>query len=895
MFNLRALFRPLPPAPSPKGKGEPELREALQGRSLLQKRLYCRYTPFPLGEGAGGRGLLLVLALLLTSAPVRASQGTFTDAAGAKHSWRINRSHTLFWDNAPYLPVGGVFQAKSWAAAATEADFQSDVAALTVLKERGVNDLYVQPAREGLTRIKPAAIQRLLDHLDANGFTYGISLNDGPRAPLIGHIVRPGAYRKAGVTGGIVRIPVGGSGTLLSALYFAVNPTGGEVVTSGDATLVTEGARVVVPQAASGTAVFLVPEKVYEPRDGMGLPNLWDGFDSYRDAVLVLFSQIKLGKGFRFFVDPLPPELGLREEGERFIPSGDGFRTEWATWLSGKYDHLEKLYSAWGLERDLNVISDAATLIPLWSGGKGIQVFYDRKNGRRIQGDATRSRFWNDLDDFKAESVRRYMNTLADVLKREVADVPVVYRSSGHSRLFAGLPAKSGFDGIGIEAYARGRDLITQSAGYIYAQAHEAPKAMWLPVTGTQDVRQDNKSAPGYPARDTLFSDLDQLREIGAKGFFVNGLRIADPGRKNFNLLDAPDQLTWLRDYKAMISALSGLPEYQPKVVFYPRSLPVASLKPLVNGGWWLPTDLPATSYDFGPVGRAYGLATEQGTVYYLWNPHTTRKIRLRLPPLAKDAPPVLSSDPTASAKKGVLTVTIGPEPISIRNLPYLPAPMETFEELTKEAETLVMVARRHKDPRNTLYRERLDGLRIRYKQDNPLPTILNLQELLTDLRQFARPYEWVEAETGSHTFDENTHRAGASGGQVLIVGDRGSEAPPATATFRVDIEDAGLYHLWVAATPAAPLAFRVDGEPIATRATSSAQGASYADGLVWTYYASITLSPGGHLLEMRTEGSATVDTLLLTRSDFVPDGPNPPPIQIMEPAPPPTAGPNRE
>src|SRR5207248_1207669 len=105
--------------------------------------------------------------------------------------------------------------------------------------------------------------------------------------------------------------------------------------------------------------------------------------------------------------------------------------------------------------------ADAAKLIPLWSGGKGIEAFYDRGSGKRYKAAATRSVFWEDLEAFKAESVRGYMNALADVLKREVADVPVVYRWTGYSPLFGDFPTRGGFDGIGIEAYGRGSDLIT--------------------------------------------------------------------------------------------------------------------------------------------------------------------------------------------------------------------------------------------------------------------------------------------------------------------------------------------------------------------------------------------------------------------------------------------------
>ncbi len=403
-------------------------------------------------------GLLVLLLFLL--APVRAagalpSQGTYTDAAGGKHPWRINEAHALLWDGKPYLPVGSAFLAQSWGPSPAEEDWSSDVAALALLKERGVTDLYVRPARGGLTGVKPEHIQRLLDHLEAQGFTYGISVHDGPREPLIGHEVRPGAYRQAVAArpGGSVRFTVPDLG---AALYFAVGGASGEVLDAGEAALVADGAQAPLPSRSSEAVVFLVPEKIYAPGSGLGLPNLWDGFDRYRDGLLALLGQVKLGKGFRFFLDALPPDLALREEGRRLVPSGGGFRMEWAAWLARKYRHVDALHTAWGLpERDLRKVEEAASLLPLWSGGKGIPAFYDRATGKRLKAAAAiqdNSAFWDDLQAFKAESVRGYMNALADVLKREVADVPVVYRWTGSGPLWEILPAVAGFDGIGLEA-----------------------------------------------------------------------------------------------------------------------------------------------------------------------------------------------------------------------------------------------------------------------------------------------------------------------------------------------------------------------------------------------------------------------------------------------------------
>lgn len=821
------------------------------------------------------------------------SRGTFVDGAGTRHPWRINAAHLLIWDNKPFVPVGGLFQARSWGGSApTEADWEADVAALATLKAKNVTDLYVQPARGGITGVKPEAIQRLLDYLDQNGFTYGISLNDGPREPLIGYVVRPGAFRQvAPESGGLLRFPITDLG---SSLYFLVSASNGEVVDSGSATLVAEGARVTLTSRPGSFVVFLLPEKIYFPGSALGIPNVWEGFDGYRDALLGLFSQVKPGRGFRFFVDALPPDLALKEKFDRFIPSGSAFASEWAAWLSRRYKSIDAVMNAWGVqERDLLSIAEAADIVPLWSGGKGIEAFYSKTTGRRYKAMTAKSAFWNDLAIFKTESLRGYMNDLATALKRGVADVPVVYRSAGYSPLFAHLPVSGGFDGIGIDAYGRGRDLVSHSAGYVYAQAAEAAKTIWLPVTATSDTRAPQKPEKGYPSRAVLFSDLDWLREIGARGFYVDGLRIVDPARANFDLSSAPDQLGWLSDYARMVSVslgsggAGGSAPPPPAQVFYPRAVTSITPRPLSDGGWWLPTDRPATLFDFGASGRAYALNEPEGIVYYLWNASGPRKIRLRLPKASRlpNAPRVQVSPASALGplKKDILTLTIGPEPIRIVNLPNLPVPIDAVEETAKEAKELIKLARKRRMLDAERHDQNLTHLLLQQDPENPWPKLSELQAFAAMLRVGLRTYAWIEAEHAvAYTFDEIDDYVGASNNHALMVGPRPDTASAAaTATYTIDVNESGTYQIWAAATPGAPLTFRMDSQPLGdTPVAPQSAGSSYSGGrLIWTRFGPVTLTRGRHTLEMRADGPATVDTLLLIRGAFVPDGINPPPV----------------
>ncbi|MBC8143927.1 MAG: hypothetical protein H7Y38_21040 [Armatimonadetes bacterium] len=817
------------------------------------------------------------------------SQGTFTDKTAAPHRWYVNGAHTMVWDDKPYVPVGGRFVAKSWSATATAADYDADVAALKSLQKSGVTDIYVQAAGNGLTTVKPANIQKLVDFLDENGFTYGVSINDGPREPLLGYVVRPGAHRQIVPSGGgELTFPVVNAA---SGLFFTVSSTGGELRDSGEATVNGDTLRVSVKDDISPLAVgsgtvptvaILLPERIFTVSDGLQMRNLWDGFDPYRDALITLFAQVKFGKGFRFVCDPLPANLALTDAFGKVIPTSAAFRTEWAAYLGTKYRSLPNVIAAWGIQDPLvTSFDDVAKLLPLWYGGKGIAQFHDTQSKKTLRATWDRSAFWDDLAAFKRESVRGYMNDLAVTLKRTVADVPVVYRNgagAGWNELFDDLPAAQGFDGFGIVATGRGSDAAARSGAYTFAQASACPKTIWLPVLSV------GESVPAKPFADktSLSGTFDWLRESGAKGFFVN----LSP--------TAPEQNDWLKSYATVLDATgmrtrleSAGASQAPSAVFYPRR-DQTDLVPTVlstGGGWWLPTNRAGQVYDFGSAGRAYGIEEPNaGFVYYLWNPAGTRKITLTVPKTATDGKTAnrvaWSANAKGELKKQTLTLTIGQEPVRLLNYPVIPVPQEAYPEARTETDAFAKAEKTAKSVDAGRYA--LNATQIYYKKDNPLPGVQEILALLARMRFEKRNYFWYDVEYApAHSFDETSPLPGASGNRVLRVDERADNAP-AVAQIKINFGEQALRDVWLSVSPNALISLRLDGRPLITTATiPTTAGGLYANGsLIWTRFGSATIPKGEHVLEIRADGAALVDALLLSRGPFDPNGANPPPVE---------------
>ncbi len=848
--------------------------------------------------------LLLALALLPTAAqaaskkplPVLApltllkpqATGVYQDAAGGSHAWTVGQAHGLTWDGTPYLPVGADFVPTTWTELPTDGNWAKDKAALEGLKKAGVRDVLLSAGTVGLTHASPAAVQRVLDWLEANHFQYGLRIADTPDNPLVGTVVKPAVYRNPSPpTNGPTRfshIP-----GLTGAFYLLVSTHDKEIDESGAARVVGGDTAEVSPKVQGTDDILLLyPERAYAPGTPEGrLPDLWQGYDDYRDRVLGFFRQVRLGPGFRFFLDPLTAHIGFGGEVESVIPTSSGYRLEFQAWLNKKYSHnVDDLNRGWGIkEHDLPDFETASRCLPLWAGSRGVAAVYDpvkKVSYAVLNENGIGGHLWSDVAQFRLESVRGYMNSMADVLKKGVADVPVLYAWGGSSALGTNTNPRGGFDGLSMDGAATGV--------YAFAQAEDTPRTTWLLAGGPDAAATD------------LNVDWDLLKDIGARGFFAPA-STAQGARR-------------LADYGASLSFQARDLTDRPHVLPYPAGITGigAGVKHLPGDVWWLPSYRagalfqPGDAFTLGPELRGYKVDDPDGggPRFVVWSPHGG--LAQAGFPFPKDAPVQITDAAgvplKVDKKKGAWTVPVGADPIVFTHLSSVPLPAGAADSADAEATRLLKLAKQQ-GLATDIYEQQLFQIR------NTIPTTAQDSDLrynafarfIGHLSQILQPFLWLEGESASsYTFDSLVSDSEASGGSYLSLD---TDRPPSVSTgeggsgyqavYPFTVGTPGSYDLWAATSPlpnSSPFTYTLDDGGANNVEDARAEGGLYAGKFIWSQLGAVSLARGRHTLTLNVTGprpadrryALSVDALCLSRVPFHPNGTEIPSIELLPP-----------
>lgn len=806
--------------------------------------------------------------------------GTYVDGSGGQHSWSVNDGHTLIWRNEPFVPVGGAFASRYIALEPTDENYQADTAALEAIRARGITDIILK-SNGPATATDPAAWQRIIDYLDANGFTYGIELNDGPKDPLRGYLISPSRYRLEGPS----------SETTIacnwpdvdSAIYVIVNRTDNSIETIGGAAVRDGKVIMELPRPLSASQVMIAyPHKTFKPAAEGGIGDMWGGFSEYRDRVCGFLKGIKFGPGLRFFLEPFTSKMDFTGEMAWFLPDSAGFRLGLEAYLTKIHVHEGSVNAKWGLNDNLESIEVAARLMPMWASGRGLPYVYDRASAHRYSVDWTVTQMWWDIIKYRNSSAQEYMNMIADALGKQVADVPVIFKGSTHHSIYANPYGMSGFDGLGVAVGGIG-ESVAKSAGPVYSLAEESGKSMWYIVAAT-NAAADRSSPASYPSESAMLASLDTFREIGCKGFFVDGLQSLSGEAGACDLAANPEQLDWLRKFKDRIKA-GSLADFKPTVVRYPMTPHTgAHVKRLAPNTWWLPSLASGSTSFIGDGLGAYTMAGEGKT--YLWSGTGPRTVSIKPGPTGVPIAEFPESLKITKNKSGTFSIALSDIPTVLRGMDFaLFFPYETASaEIETLAKTIPLADKAGMNVQQA--RSILSRAKTVLEKGQPLIAYGMAQTSMQELMRVMGADIWIEGEQSpANNFDGIEPVAGASNNLALVL-DTYDDPPlsPYIASYAVHIESDASYEIWIAGTPpseASSVSYTVDDSGWTPVSGEGSRSEGYAQGLGWHRIGTANLVRGRHTLKLKVDSRRSqdgrffyaIDAIVLSPKGFRPNG----------------------
>ncbi len=500
--------------------------------------------------------------------PLRSlAHGTFVDERGVRHRWVVERDGTLIWDGEPWLPVGGVVATQflaSYPPDGGKPDKEAERSfreAMRRVAAAGVRDVLLTPAPLlGLDERPAEATQRIVDRFEELGLRYGIQLGGAVDEGYAAYLVTD-EFAQRHVPAGqerVVNIPYPTPPEAV-ALVVAMNEGTGKFLAPMVVPIVKArpGQRVgvvsfTIGREATGEtySVFVVPE-VWVAR-GRGVGDIWTNFARRRAQVVNFLRKLRLGEGFRFFLDPLCAELQLRPA--RALPTAKSdFCLQFAQWLAERYGEPKRLCAAWGIAGELPNFQVAARLVPVPTGGRGI-VAVDPEGRFSYVIPPGNTTIVADIEAFREQSIAEMLDRLCEDIRHEVADVPIVITRHGETRRFFLAPsAVGGPTGIGAQPFGGPNDLAQMDGVMAIGESLLSERTVWPVVCGTREYLVPPPAQIGYSSRGELIGCLKRLGELGFRGIFCVAAS-ADGVEElaSFDMSQAPGQLGWLAAYATM-------------------------------------------------------------------------------------------------------------------------------------------------------------------------------------------------------------------------------------------------------------------------------------------------------------------------------------------------------
>lgn len=605
--------------------------------------------------------ILILITIIAVCVPV--ISGTYKDSDGNSHVWRVDEKFTLQWDGAPYVPFAFAFTPKTLLDAQNPESINLDKAALEELKAVGITDVFLKPGK-GIATSPVEAFQQVIDLLEELGFSYGIQLIDSQPTPLQGYVVDPSKYRIDGITSSEDQsLNVQNVHSLIYAL--ADSKSGKLKQLSRSKSANGEFTIPIALGAKTEHVVIFFPYKTITATTAEpNIPDIWADYDKMRDIAISYLELVKFGKGLRYFADPFGDAIALSGDAVDVIPNSERFRFEYGAWLSKKYKNINTMSKAWCVDKyNPESYTEAASFIPFWNKGRGLKYVYDVAVDKIYDADANRSKIWEDLISFRETSIKAYLGDFADVIRKEVADVPVIHTVNGLNSVFQSASA-DGYNGLAASIVDS--SSVTPRAGMILSMAENSATKPWI-------ISKITPKADEFTQKDALYSVLNNLHGLGSKGFIIDSQTPINS-----------DASKWFSEYAALSRSDSVFTGYAPRVIYYPSTDEKLEPKKLASGAWWLPILVDGRNVHLGSTMSGYVLDSSVGpdNGIYLWSLKDPQRIHV----YSKTALSVTkASGETADAvpnKKGIVEIDVDIEPIVVRGTPVeLFIPSEVVQE----------------------------------------------------------------------------------------------------------------------------------------------------------------------------------------------------------------------
>jgi hypothetical protein len=735
------------------------------------------------------------------------------------------------------------------------------------LKGLGVTQVVVR-----LTALpSPNRWQAMLDALAKSELEWRLWLANLPRTA--GWVVQPERYRMRGNEQGVYTLQISGAMETLLALSPRDQPS-----LQGLSRLTLSGGRAVTAVGNSAESLLLL-----YPRLENALPDLWEGWDRYRDALIALLLMRPPGERFRGWLI----ESGWEAQSAAALPESQRFATEWQGFLQRRYGELTELERAWDTATPLSRFEQATSLIPLWHGERGLPLLVSLDALQKpIEIVPRHCRFWDDYHAFLGERWR--------VLLRGLRQTLLTFTPEAGFAVVQPMPDLT--DLTVPEAVSA---PLLPTATYLPARWRQAWRH-FLVVKGASSVILEWTGEP--VERASLIQEL--AREMGAALVVWHVRDTGSLPRDAWQALQAVDT--------------SFAPAEKPTFFHFPTSLWSATRIQKWRAGWWVPMDTPDELqplfwgfelFAFWRPIETQELDREGQSVavrrieLYLWLNEGEREITLRRFDQKSLSAVNLNGELVPLTVRGnTVRLRVGTVPVRLRGFETLPLCESVVNDWTQRVDSLLkrnMAASQDTRALRFLFESALST----YRRD-PVQGFALLRDAWLEAERAFQPYRLIEAESSrDHTFGTVRRDLAASGGATLWLH---TPLPPSAwgfyARYPLNIRTEGVYNLYLACRVRLDSSDRSDGgdmiewqlfsstdekTPVAKGSApldASRAVGSYADRFLWLPLGNATLKAGDYLLQLRylpTNGQpvfyAEWDLVLVAPPGITPRGAMPP------------------